>query len=78
MHQWAAKVIAVSGAISAETKAARSPPPSLTPQLNNSEEVEEEEEASGAKERRKVPHSLALGFMGLLPAVTLCSESTAP
>ena len=41
-------------------------------------EEEEEEEASGAKEGSKVPHSLAQGFMGLLPAVTLCSESAAP
>lgn len=38
----------------------------------------EEEEASGAKESSKVPHSLAQRFMGLLPAVTLCSESAAP
>ncbi|KAG8006205.1 hypothetical protein GBF38_005405, partial [Nibea albiflora] len=41
-------------------------------------EKEEEEVVSGEKERSKVPHSLAQGFMGLLPAVTPCSESAAP
>ncbi len=48
---------------------------------NNREEMEKEEEeveASGEEESSKVPHSLAQGFMGLLPAVTLCSESAAP
>lgn len=40
--------------------------------------MEEVAAASGAKGSSKVPHSLAQGFMGLLPAVTLCSESAAP
>lgn len=45
--------------------------------------VEKKREAAAAsgekkKESSKVPHSLAQGFMGLLPAVTLCSESAAP
>lgn len=42
------------------------------------DEEEEEEEAGGGRESSKVLHSLAQGFMGLLPAATPCSESAAP
>lgn len=38
----------------------------------------EQKEEEKKKKSHKVAHSLVQGFMGLRPAVTLCSEFAAP
>lgn len=87
VHLWAAEVIGDRGENSAEAKVAHSPQQSLklnawmkTQREEMEMETERKKEREEEEERKssKVPHSLAQGFMGLLPAVTLCSESAAP
>lgn len=78
VHLWAAKVIGDGGEISAVAKVSHSPQQSLEQNASMKITQRRWRRRRVQEERSKVLHSLAQGFMGLLPAATLCSESAAP